>query len=97
MKLVVEETFCVYILYSEANDRFYVGHTNSIDRRIDEHNTGKNRPTAPYVPWKVIGVFEKPDKSSAVALEFKYLYFNKIHDIVPKNYEIDIIEIIFDI
>ncbi|MBL7838157.1 MAG: GIY-YIG nuclease family protein [Bacteroidetes bacterium] len=69
--------YCVYILFSEAYDRFYVGHTNSIERRIEEHNSGRNKSTSPYLPWRLIGVIKKPDKSSAVELEFKLRNLSK--------------------
>ncbi|MFP4042588.1 MAG: GIY-YIG nuclease family protein [Bacteroidales bacterium] len=31
--------FFVYILYSENFDKYYVGHTNNIERRLQEHNS----------------------------------------------------------
>jgi putative endonuclease len=33
-------SFVVYILYSHKCDRYYVGHTDDLDRRIAEHNSG---------------------------------------------------------
>jgi putative endonuclease len=35
------KSFAVYILYSVKLDRFYIGTTENIARRIIEHNTGK--------------------------------------------------------
>jgi putative endonuclease len=31
-----------------------VGLTNSIERRLDQHNKGKNRSTKPYKPFELI-------------------------------------------
>lgn len=48
----------VYILKSINNNKFYVGSTTDIDRRIIEHNRGYTTYTKRYMPWKVI-YFEK--------------------------------------
>ena len=32
----------VYILYSTSRDRYYVGHSEDVQRRIAEHNIRKN-------------------------------------------------------
>lgn len=47
--------FYVYILYSPKSDRYYVGHTNDIDRRLEEHNHPKEaiKYTSKYLPWKL--------------------------------------------
>jgi len=29
----------IYIIYSETHDRYYIGHTNDVIRRLQEHNT----------------------------------------------------------
>ena len=38
--------YVLYILYSEKLDRFYVGYTNDIERRIAEHNRIKRKYTS---------------------------------------------------
>ena len=40
----------VYILKSKVKDYIYVGSTNNLKRRIDEHNSGMCRSTAPHKP-----------------------------------------------
>ena len=45
--------FFVYILYSSKLDKFYIGHTNNLDRRIYEHNLGRENFTRKGVPWQV--------------------------------------------
>jgi putative endonuclease len=69
--------YCVYILYSKKFDRFYIGHTNSIDRRLVEHNGGLNTSTKPFLPWTLIGTIEKEDKASAYQLEMKLKNLSK--------------------
>ncbi|MFZ3020087.1 MAG: GIY-YIG nuclease family protein [Minisyncoccia bacterium] len=44
----------VYILKSKKLSKFYVGSTTDIERRIIEHNSGKNTYTRRYAPWVVV-------------------------------------------
>jgi len=46
--------FCVYILESNKDKDLYIGFTTNLKRRLTEHNTGKNKSTKPYIPWKCI-------------------------------------------
>lgn len=62
----------VYVLKSDIDDRFYVGLTQDVEKRLKEHNFGKTRSTKGYRPWKLIHVEEYPDRSTARDRE-KYL------------------------
>ncbi len=42
----------VYILKSEISDRFYVGMSENVDKRLREHNSGKVKSTKAFKPWK---------------------------------------------
>jgi putative endonuclease len=46
--------FYVYILESVRNDTLYIGYTNDLKRRIEEHNGGLNTSTKHARPWKLI-------------------------------------------
>ncbi|MDC6362636.1 MULTISPECIES: GIY-YIG nuclease family protein [Flavobacteriaceae] len=46
--------FFVYVLYSSKFERYYVGFTKDIARRLKEHNAGKTTSTKPFVPWKLV-------------------------------------------
>ncbi|MBX2829239.1 MAG: GIY-YIG nuclease family protein [Flavobacteriaceae bacterium] len=48
--------FYVYVLYSSGFDRFYVGFTNNLDKRLSEHNSGKNKSTKAFIPWKIVHI-----------------------------------------
>ncbi|MCX7616265.1 MAG: GIY-YIG nuclease family protein [Patescibacteria group bacterium] len=52
--------YFVYFLKSESTGRFYIGCTRDIDKRLRYHNSGKNKSTKPYRPWKLI-YFESYD------------------------------------
>lgn len=34
----MNDQYFVYILYSKTSDRYYIGHTSDINRRLKEHN-----------------------------------------------------------
>ncbi|MCB9206968.1 MAG: GIY-YIG nuclease family protein [Ignavibacteriales bacterium] len=61
--------YTLYILKSLVADRFYVGHTNNLLRRIDEHNSGQTKSTKPYKPWEVVFTIEITSKSEAYNIE----------------------------
>jgi len=46
--------YYVYILKSEMKEITYVGITNDIERRLNEHNSGKSKFTKAFIPWKII-------------------------------------------
>lgn len=46
--------YWVYVLESQLNGRFYVGHTNDRDRRVEQHNRGEVKSTRPHRPWILV-------------------------------------------
>jgi putative endonuclease len=46
--------FYVYAIRSLVRAYIYVGLTNIIERRLDQHNKGENRSTKAYKPFKLI-------------------------------------------
>ncbi len=46
--------FYVYCLKSLKNGQHYTGLTNNLERRLKEHNNGKNRSTKAYRPYKIL-------------------------------------------
>ncbi len=45
--------YYTYILYSASIDKYYVGHTNNLERRIYEHNLGKEKFSSKGIPWEI--------------------------------------------
>ena len=44
----------VYILQSELDpNHYYTGLTDDLDRRLEEHNSGKSIHTNKFKPWKI--------------------------------------------
>jgi putative endonuclease len=64
--------FYVYVLKSLKRNYIYVGLTNSVDRRFNEHQTEKNKTTKPYSPFKII-LIEQFELRSGARKREKYL------------------------
>jgi predicted GIY-YIG superfamily endonuclease len=61
----------VYVLQN-SDGRFYIGQTDSLDRRLAEHNDPQALPSKYAVkngPWKLVWSEEHPDRPSAVRRE----------------------------
>jgi len=43
----------VYALKNKINNEIYVGISNDPERRLMEHNVGKNRYTKAFMPWTI--------------------------------------------
>jgi putative endonuclease len=64
--------YYVYVISSESKKYIYVGLTNDVSRRFNEHNKGLNKTTKPYRPFKLILTENHNSRSEARDRE-KYL------------------------
>lgn len=62
-------TYKTYILKSRKNNRFYIGSTNDLERRLEEHNSGKSGFTKSGVPWEVYHTEEFLERKEAILRE----------------------------
>ena len=62
-------SFFTYILFSNSKNKFYVGSTNDLQRRLLEHNSKQTKSTKFGVPWELIYFKESDTKSNATRLE----------------------------
>jgi len=46
--------FYMYILKSEKTDSYYIGSSQDLDNRVEEHNSGKSVSTRGKRPWKLV-------------------------------------------
>jgi putative endonuclease len=53
-QIIGSSMYYVYVLLSEKDTNFYIGFTENIDQRFDEHNAGKNVSTRSRRPFKLI-------------------------------------------
>ena len=60
----------VYILKSLRNEGLYVGQTNDLPRRLQQHNDPTSGSyTSTRGPWVVVHSEQSPDRSTAMARE----------------------------
>ncbi len=68
--------FYVYVLCSESTDRFYIGSTSDLQRRLAEHNGNLAASTKNRGPWRLVHSEEHASRSAAVRRE-RYLKTGK--------------------
>ena len=61
--------YTVYVLQSLKDKRTYVGCTNNLERRLQDHNTGQVQSTKHRTPLKLIYKEEYSDKNEAFKRE----------------------------
>ena len=61
--------YFVYAIYSDSRNYLYVGLSDNVERRLREHNSGKNRTTRPYRPFRLIHMESFNSRSEARARE----------------------------
>jgi putative endonuclease len=61
--------FVVYILFSDHLQKYYVGQTSDLEKRILDHNLGKSAFTSKGIPWKLVHIFACSNRSEAIRLE----------------------------
>jgi putative endonuclease len=59
----------VYILRSMKDRNFYVGSTDNIHRRLNEHNSGKVDSTKGRIPFSLEAYIAVRDQNKAIELE----------------------------
>jgi putative endonuclease len=79
---------CIYILYSEKLNKYYVGACIDIKRRLYEHNIGHSKFTALGTPWllKYTEEFEALQEAKKRELSIKRMKSKKyIEDLISKG------------
>lgn len=61
--------YFVYFLKSISTSFRYVGYTSNINQRLNEHNSGMNKSTKPYLPFELDAYIAVKTKEKAKALE----------------------------
>jgi len=63
----------VYIIQSvDHPDQYYSGLTDDVEKRLQDHNSGKSKHTAKFKPWQLISYHYFNNGTTALAFE-KYL------------------------
>ena len=63
------EQFIVYIIYSSTLDRYYVGYTTDLEKRINEHKTGISSYTSRCSDWVLKYTESCADRQTAMRRE----------------------------
>jgi len=61
--------YYVYILKCQADGSLYKGYTNDLERRLDEHNSGKSDYTSRKGPWELVYQESFETKEDAIKRE----------------------------
>ena len=64
--------FYIYILYSQIADKFYIGQTPDVNKRLWEHNnpSTNSKFTAKFIPWELALYFPvTPERADAMKVE----------------------------
>ncbi len=59
----------VYILRSLRDGKYYIGYTSNLERRLKEHNSGRQRSTRNRAPFELVYYEEYESKSEAMKRE----------------------------
>jgi putative endonuclease len=72
-------------LFSEKLNRFYIGQTNDLERRINEHNSSFSKSTKAGIPWKLVYSKSFSTKSET------YVFERKIKSMKSRKFILDLI------
>jgi len=61
--------FSVYILKSSVTNRYYIGHTSDIQKRLWYHNSGYPKSTKAGLPWKLVYIENFDTRQQAMKRE----------------------------
>jgi putative endonuclease len=64
--------YIVYAIKSLIDKRIYVGMTENLERRLNEHNQGRTKSTKGFRPWSLIFSEEAETRNTARKLEKYY-------------------------
>jgi len=69
----------VYLLRSKKNSTFYIGYSNNVVRRLNEHNSGMIGYTKKFKPWELIYYESFLSMDDAKRREKSLKYFGKAY------------------
>ncbi len=77
--LLIELNYVLCISFKEHRKSFfYVGSTDNLERRLNEHNSRKETSTKPYGPFKMIYYEARQSKKDALIRENKLKHHGSV-------------------
>jgi len=61
----------VYIMQSQKDSGYYIGHSSDLNDRLARHNQGRNKYTKYKLPWKLVYIEEFDNRSEAMKREYE--------------------------
>jgi putative endonuclease len=77
--------FFAYVLKSNEHDYFYKGHCQNLEKRLNQHNSGKTKSIKPYIPFSIVYTEEFQTEFEAIERE-KYFKTAAGRRFLKKNY-----------
>jgi putative endonuclease len=66
--------FYIYILYSATSNIYYVGYTEDVSRRFEQHNNPqRTKFTSKHLPWELKCRFEVANTRALAMMAEKYI------------------------
>ena len=77
--------YYIYILHSKLSDKYYVGYTNNLTKRVIDHNTNpRNTYTSKHRPWILVASMKVgEDRAFAMKIE-KFIKKQKSKKFIKK-------------
>lgn len=75
--------YYTYILKSNKNNKYYIGSTSDLNRRLIEHNSGKVKSTKLYRPWDIY-YFQEFNNEKDVILKERQIKSWKSRSMIEK-------------
>ena len=69
--------YYTYILKSHKDNRYYIGSTADLNKRVIEHNSGSVKSTKSYTPWSLYYSEEFKQRRDAILRETKIKSWKK--------------------
>ncbi|MDO8896607.1 MAG: GIY-YIG nuclease family protein, partial [Bacteroidales bacterium] len=83
--------FFIYILESIADGHYYIGHTEDLTRRVEEHNTSDHPTyTSKHRPWKLLAAYEVSEEKGVAMKAEKFIKKQKSRVFIKNICESDV-------
>ena len=63
--------YTVYIIQSQKDNSYYIGHTDDLDDRMARHNQGKSKYTKSKIPWYLVHTEKYETRGEAMKREYE--------------------------
>ncbi|MDY0393083.1 MAG: GIY-YIG nuclease family protein [Candidatus Bipolaricaulis sp.] len=61
--------YYTYILYSDITEKYYIGSSEDVVRRLERHNAGATPSTKSGRPWRIVWTHQHDCKTDALKQE----------------------------